>query len=405
MSRAGRTLLLSFAATASLVTSGCGNLSSNIVSSPGTVDAVYTGHETLPELVETMARPLIEDGTNVGLVVGVLDGEDKWTFGFGKKSLASDATPDGDTIFAIGSVAKAFLTLVVHQLVEEGALTLSENLGDIFPEEIELSQAARKITVQQLMTHSSGLPRQPNDFQMFLSLVNYTFTGENIYRHVDAHRVFELLRTFDPDPEAVGAYRYSNIGSALLGKIVEIKTKKPLATLLRERILVPLGETDTAYYLTAEQRARMATGYVGDSPFLVMRNTPVDQWDMGSFLTGTTGLYSTANDLLEFARYRISLGGGVVDTMPISQSMLSVSSKSEQKSSYGWLVDDFDADHTRIIFQHGRISGYSAYLGVDLDRKIGVVVLANNFNWDDHIGHSLLLTLARLQTAKREIKP
>jgi CubicO group peptidase (beta-lactamase class C family) len=405
MSRADKTVLLGLATIASLAISGCGSLSSNVVSTPEELDAVYTGQETLPQLVETIARPFVENGTNVGLVVGVLDGEDKWTFGFGKKSLASDETPDGDTIFAVGSVAKAFLSLVVHQLVQEGALSLSESLGDLLPEGVELSQAARKITIQQLMTHSSALPRQPNDFQMLFSLVNYTFTGENIYRHIDADRVFEVLRTFDPDPEEVGTYRYSNIGSAILGKLVELKTKKSLPTLLSERILFQLGANNTAYDLTAEQRSHVATGHVGDSPFLVMRNTPMAQWDMGNILTGTTGLYSTANDLLEFARHRISLGGGVVDITPIRQPMLSVSSKVAQKSSYGWLVDDFDAQSARIVFQHGRISGYSAYLGVDLERKIGVVVLANNFNWDDHIGHRLLLRLASLQTARREIKP
>jgi CubicO group peptidase (beta-lactamase class C family) len=166
-----------------------------------------------------------------------------------------------------------------------------------------------------------------------------------------------------------------------------------------------LGATDTVYDLTTEQLSRLATGYVGDSPFLVMRNTPIPPWDMGNILSGTTALYSTANDLLKLARHRISLGSGAVDITPIRQSIFSVSSKAAQKTSYGWMVDEFAAHDTRIIFQHGRISGYSAYVGVDPDRKIGVVVLANNFNWDDHIGHSLLLRLASRQTVQPEIKP
>jgi len=402
----GKLLLLGFEVLASLmVISGCGSLSSNVITRPKELDPADMSRQTLPDIVATFARPFIENGTNLGLVIGVLDGEDKRIFGYGKRSIASDAPPDGDTIFAIGSVTKAFLSLIVHQLVQEGALSLSDNLEDLLPKDVELSDAARKITVGQLLTHSSGLPRQPNDLQMFVSLINYTFTGENIYRHIDAHKVFEVLRDFDPDPDEVGAYRYSNIGSGILAKVVELRTQKSLEVLLNEQILSRIGARDTAYHLTSEQSFRMAEGHVGDSPFFMSRNTPTAQWDMGNILSGAAGLYSTANDLLEFARYRISLGSSAMKTTPIHKGILSVSSKAAQRSSYGWMVDDFDEYGAQIIFQYGIISGYSAYIGVEPNRKIAVVVLANNFNWDDYIGHSLLLTLAKRKTDQRSTAP
>lgn len=385
------------------LTAGCGNLSSNVVVDPTTFDHVYTSREALPSLVEAIARPLIEDGSNVGLVIGVLDGEDKRVFSFGKKTLTSDETPDGDTIFAIGSVTKAFTSLVAHQLIDEGVLSLSDGLGDLLPADIDLSDPARKITIGQLLTHSSGLPRQPNDHQMLISFINYMHTGENIYRHIDTDKVLEFLHEFDPDPGEVGTYRYSNIGSGILAMAIETKAKKHLETLLDERILGPIGTKDTTFHLTAEQWSRVAMGHVGDSPFFVRRNTPMDQWDMGDILGGASGLYSTVNDLLELARYRIALGTPTVDIIPIRRNILSVSNKAEQKRSLGWSVDDFEKQNTRIVFSHGMISGYTAYIGVDPQRKIGVVVLANNFNWDDHIGHNLLLALARKHTGQREI--
>ncbi len=385
------------------LTAGCGNLSSNIVVDPATFDQVYTSREALPSLVDAIARPLIEDGSNIGLVIGVLDGEDKQVFSFGRKTLTSDEAPDGDTIFAIGSVTKVLMSLVAQQLIDEGALSLSDDLGHLLPPDSDLSGPAKKITIGQLMTHSSALPRQPNDEQMFLSLINYQYTGENIYQHIDTHKVLRLLHEFDPDPAEIGTYRYSNIGSGLLAKAIEAKTTKSLATLLDERILGPIGAKDTTFNLTAEQRTRVATGHVGDSPLFVRRNTPMDQWDMGDLLTGASGLYSTANDLLELVRYQIALGTPNVDIIPIRRNILSVSNKAEQKRSLGWSVDDFEKYDTQIIFSYGIISGYSTYIGVDPQRKIGVVVLANNFNWDDYIGHNLLLALARKHTGQREI--
>lgn len=394
--------LLGLAAVASLaLTAGCGNLSSSIVRYPPDLDRAAASGESLQTTVEKIAQPFISSGTNIGLVVGVLEGDDKTSFGFGKLSLASDRTPDGDTIFAIGSLTKAFLSLLTYQVIDEGTLSLSATLGDVFPPTVELSKAAKRITIAQLLTHSSGLPRQPQEPDMLISLINYTFTGDNIYRHINAEKVFDVLRDFNPDAGDVGVYRYSNIGSAVLAKLLEWKTGKTLEVLLQEKILDPIGARDTNYHLTAEQRPRLATGYVGDSPFFVRRNTPMDQWDMGDILTNSAGLYSTANDLLEFLRYRNSLGNSALEVTPIHVGFFSVSDKAEQKSSYGWKIEDFADDDDRIIFQYGLISGYSAYIGVMPERKIGVVVLTNNFNWDDYIGHTVLLTLADRQKARK----
>jgi CubicO group peptidase (beta-lactamase class C family) len=398
MGRVGKPLLAgSVAVVALMLMSGCGSLSSNVVWPAKELEQVSTSSETVSDLVEKVAGPSVKSGMNVGLVIGVINGEHKATFSFGKKSRTSDEAPDGDTIFAIGSITKAFLSLLAYQLVQEGTLSLSDNLGNLLPTDSELSDAAKKITIGQLLTHSSGLPRQPNDLQMLASLINYTLTGENIYRHIDADKVFETLREFDPDPEEVGAYRYSNIGSGILGRVIELKTKKPLQTLLNEKLLERIGAKDTAFHPTPEQWTRLATGHVGASPFLVPRNTPMNQWDMGDILTSAAGLYSTLNDLLKLAQYRIALGNPVVDVTPIHHGILSVSSKPTQKSSLGWSIDDFDDYATHITFMRGMISGYSAYVGVDPQRKLGVVVLANNFDWDDHFGHNLLLSLARKQ--------
>ena len=404
--RTGRgvtSVLLGLTALVSLMlTTSCGNLSSSIVLYPQNLDRSAASRETLQTTVEKIALPFISNGTNIGLVVGVLDGDDKTSFGFGRMSLTSDVTPDGDTTFAIGSLTKAILSLVTYQMIEDGILSLSDTLGDVFPPTVELSKSAKLITVGQLLTHSSGLPRQPMEPEMLFSLINYSFTGENIYRHITAEKVFDVLRDFNPDDGDVGVYRYSNMGSAILGRIIELKSQKTIEALLQERIFDRIGARHTSYHFTAEQRPRLATGHVGDSPFFIRRNTPMDQWDMGDILTNSAGLYSTANDLLEFLRYRNSLGNSAIEVTPIRVGFFSVSNRAEQKSSYGWKIDEFADDDTQIIFQYGIISGYSAYIGVIPDKKIGVVVLTNNFNWDDFIGHTLLLTLANRQKTRKQ---
>jgi CubicO group peptidase (beta-lactamase class C family) len=374
---------------------GCGNLSSNVIAADQSqFDDVYRQHHDLKQLVDSFARPLTDNGHNVGIVVGVLDeAKGKHIFGYGRTSLDSNRAPDGDTLFGIGSLTKTFVTLLYEQLVNEKVLDPSETVGSILPEQRDFSDAAKRITLYRLVNHSSGLPRQPNDLAMFGDLVYYSFTGGNIYRNINRDRIFSYLREFDPDQDEIDSYRYSNIGMGLLGYLIEVKTGKSIPTLLDERIIKPLHLADTTYVPTDEQKARLAAGYVGESPFFVRRNTPVPNWDWDEMLNGAAGLYSTANDLLKFAEYRLAAEG--VPTLAIRAKTGFFGTKNTfHVTSLGWDVDELE-NGKRIMFQHGMIAGFSAYMGLDTETGVAVVALYNNFDWDDSIGDNLLLTLAR----------
>jgi CubicO group peptidase (beta-lactamase class C family) len=379
-----------------LVVVSCGNLSSNVVFDSSSLKAASATDRDIDELTRALAKPLIDSRENVGISVGVIfrDGR-SLTYGFGRRALDDPQPPDAQTIFAVGSVTKSFTALLAYELVKQGLLSVHETVGDILNNNVILSPAAKRITVEQLIHHSSGLPRQPNDRQMLLSLINYLFTGDNIYRHLGRTEVFSFLGEFDPDPQDVGKFRYSNIGFGLLGYLLEVKMGKSLPLLFEEVIFRPLQLWDTTYELNFEQRTRLAAGHVGDSPFFVRRNRPIQQWQLDHILDGAAGLYSTVNDLLKVARYRMEIRDtAALHGVAGSRNVFHVG-KPSQYLSFGWLVDEFKDDDIRITFQHGMISGYSAYIGIEQERGVGVVVLCNNFNWNDRIGHNLLLALAR----------
>jgi CubicO group peptidase (beta-lactamase class C family) len=264
---------------------------------------------------------------------------------------------------------------------------------------MEMSPAARTISVGALLNHSSGLPRQPNDERMFLSLLRYTFTGDNIYGHIDKARVSRFLADFVPDEGDIGHYRYSNLGSGLLARALEVKFGKPFYDQLSENLLKKIGAWDTVMDLDPSRAARLADAHVGDSPLFVTRGTRIGQWKMSDILRGAAGLYSTADDLVELLRYRMAIDTIPTVRLPVQGHIFSVRRNLYQDSSYGWQVDFIVPDEFQIIFQHGMISGYTAYVGFIPDKKIGVVVLTNSFNWDDHIGHNMLVGLSRRSKA------
>lgn len=377
----------------------CANQSSTILSDQSSLDIVYGHKHDLNALVDKLANPLIESGMDAGIVVAILDEDGhKYTFGYGKRSLNSNMPPDGKTIFALGSLTKAFTTLLLYDLVKDGTLKYDDTVGDILPNEKDFSPAAKRITLEQLANHSSGLHREPMDLAMATSLINYSFTGENIYRHMDKDEMYNYLKSFNPDPKSIGKYVYSNIGMALLGHLIEVRTGKSLATLMEQRFFVPLGMHDTSYIISSKKLSRLADGHVGDSPFFVVRNTPIPPWDTFDIMRGMAGLYSTSDDLLKFAQYRIRLHDVPIIKEPVDTGFLELGHEKYQYVSLGWSVDEFNDGKTEIIFKPGMIAGYSAYMGIIQKTGIAVIVLCNTFNWEEYIGHNILLTLSRNST-------
>jgi CubicO group peptidase (beta-lactamase class C family) len=133
----------------------------------------YSHSGNLQAEVDLLARPLVERGETPGIVVGVLlPTGDRRFFGYGITDRESRRPPDGKTLFPIGSVSKGFLAAITALLVDEGVLSWDDTLEKLLPADTPLSVDAKKITLLQLASHTSGLPRQPNTLRMLAYLSN-----------------------------------------------------------------------------------------------------------------------------------------------------------------------------------------------------------------------------------------
>lgn len=350
-----------------------------------------TGPSDLAEQVDRIAAPLVAQGETPGLIVGVLlpDGSTRF-FGYGRTGQPDGAPPGPDTLFAIGSLSKGFMGAIVASMVQEGSLSWSDPLAALLPPRTALSPDAARITVEQLATHMSGLPRQPLDATVLAGFVSYLFTGENFYQHLDRDRVLAYLADFSAsDP---GVPHYSNIGYGLLSHVATVRSGRSVDDLLAERITGPLGLTRTGYVAeTLPGYDARAIGHAGDQPKFIARGEPVPDWRFTDILRGSAALYSTARDLLAFAAAHLRdddtpLGRGLADTLRIRYP------RPRQAAAVAWIADDVLG--LEITYQVGIVAGYTSYLGLDPVHKTAVVVLQNAFNWDYSAGHTLLKILA-----------
>jgi len=185
-----------------------------------------------------------------------------------------------DTIFDMASVTKLFTSIAVLQLVERGQIGLDEPVAKYLP---EFGKPA--VTVEQLLTHTSGLPADPSP---------PLWRG---YPDIASRRKAVLASPLVNQPGTT--YLYSDINLMTLGFLVEQVTGEPLDVVVRDRITGPLGMADTGYHPPPEKLDRIAaTEYEADPPRGLVRGQVHDEnaWALGG-VSGHAGIFSTAHDM------------------------------------------------------------------------------------------------------------
>ncbi|MCW5557505.1 MAG: serine hydrolase [Verrucomicrobiae bacterium] len=298
---------------------------------------------------------------SVGMVVGVLEPSGRRIVTQGSQAKGDPAPLDGDTLFEIGSITKVFTTLLLADAVQRGEVALADPVSKYLPPEVKMPErGGRAITLADLATHTSGLPRLPTNFA--------PGDASNPYADYSVQQLYDFLSAY-PLPRDIGSqYEYSNLGMGLLGHALARRAGMPYESLVRERITGPLGMTNTVIALSPDQRARMATGHdAGLEP------TPL--WDLPT-LAGAGALRSSANDLLTFLAAALGVRPSPLDAA--FQAMTAIrrpAGSPQMEIALGWHVRK--GNDTEIIWHNGGTGGFRTWMGYNPRSRTGVVLLAN----------------------------
>lgn len=207
-----------------------------------------------------------------------------------------EATPD--SVFQMGSITKTWTATLVMELIEEGRLGLADRLVDVLPGfTLRDPAAARRITVEQLLTHTSGI-----DGDQFL---DFGRGSDAVARFVDAAREFALVH-----PPG-GGWSYCNAGFVLAGRIVELLRGASFDEVLRERLIRPLGLVATGTLAEEAILHRAAAGHFVDLASGATSVVPVWALQRSNAPAGATP-FTSAPELLAFARLHLD-GGSARD--------------------------------------------------------------------------------------------
>ncbi len=298
---------------------------------------------------------------SVGIVVGVIEPEGRRVIAYGHLEKGDPRPLNGDTIFEIGSATKVFTSLLLADMVQRGEVALDDPVAKYLPPSVKMPERnGRSITLVDLATHTSGLPRMPTNF-----------TPKDIanpYADYSVEQLYRFLSGYQLTRDIGSQYEYSNLGGGLLGHVLARRAGMDYETLVRSRICDPLGMKDTRITLTPEMTARLAVGHNQGLE-------PVENWDLPT-LAGAGALRSTANDMLTFLA--ANLGYTKSPLTPAMAEMLKVRRPTGQPGleiALGWHI--YTINGKEIVWHNGGTGGYRSFMGFDPKARIGVVALSN----------------------------
>ncbi len=357
-----------------------------------TIDVTRAQESPWKYRVDRLAMPILDNKKTVGLAVGILTPSGKrefYSYGFTK---TGGPAPGLDTIFEIGSISKPITALLLALMIEAGDMKLDDPVQKYLPKEFVVPRRGdRDITLLDLATHTSGLPRMPQNFAISLVVAGFTDknAAENPYAHYDAKRLATGLATTKLKDIARPDVAYSNLGVGLLGDALAHKTGIPYEELLRSRIAGPLGMKST-FISTPADRSKFATAHDA-------KGKAVSGWEFGC-MQGCGAIRSTTDDMLTFLEACSGRRVTKLDkAMRLTQEKRYISS-ARWDIGLGWFMSHDPA--TRYWWHNGGTGGFSTYAAFSRDPGVAVVVLANM----ERDGASPYLTVDRLgDTLIREL--
>ncbi len=321
-----------------------------------------------------------------GLSIGIVyDQELVYSRGFGYSNLEDSIVTSSQTIYRIASLTKVFTSTAILQLRDQGRLRLDDPVEQYLP---WFRMKTRfpdqpKVTIRQLLTHTSGLPRE----------AAYPYWTDNKFpsrtEMIKGLENQEMI--FAPEER----FKYSNLGFAIAGEIVAEAAGMPYSEYVEKNILEPLGMKSTTVYFQDSQSSRLATGY---SRNLDDGSRKIMPFTNARALNAAINISSTIGDMarfasLQFRERQIVFGDQILKGSTIREMRRIQWLNPDWQSGYGLGFSIWHEDDRTIVGHSGGVAGYKSQFSFLPEEKVAVIVFTNSDDGDPGFFASHILTL------------
>jgi D-alanyl-D-alanine-carboxypeptidase/D-alanyl-D-alanine-endopeptidase len=342
--------------------------------------------------IEALGTDLFLQSGATGMVLVVIRDNQVFFHGYGETAPNSHQLPTQESLLRLCSLTKIFTTDVLTKLVSDRTVRPDDPLQRYAPAGAVVPKRVRPITLLDLATHTSGLPRELGNAPPNTS--HFTFPD---YRTRWRWLPNQRLRS-TPGTAAL----YSNVAFDFLSDALQSAAHKQYAALLAERTLNPLHMRQTTFFPSAEQCNDLLVGAHPDGPCTVTEAT-----------AGSSGLYSTAADMTIWLKYLLGTGGPGIPAQDAAAQAVYIlpSNLVSQKGldhagaptgvGLGW-IHILPADSpSHVIQKTGGGAGFETYIAINHPRRTAIFLAATDGPVDTHLNlynaaNKLLLAAAGL---------
>lgn len=315
---------------------------------------------SLEQRLDALARGHYSNPNAPGAAVLVMvDGKPVLRKGYGVADVEKARPITPETIFRLGSITKQFTAVAVLQLVQAGKVSLDDPITKWVP---DFDAQGKTITVENLLSHTSGIPSYTSD-PGYMAGMERDMTPREIVAVVEGKPL-----EFDPGER----FKYSNTNYVLLGMLIEKASGKSYADYLQEHIAKPLGLADTRYGGSDSASDRHARGYepAGSDGYRPARPLSMTQ----PYAAGA--IESTVDDL---AKWTLALAEGrAVDPTLLRRAWTPFKTTAQPSPyGYGWSIRNDAKNGERWISHGGGINGFMTDAVWIPEKNVYVAVLHN----------------------------
>lgn len=317
------------------------------------------------------AKDAIKQKAGAITVSVVQDGKVLASKGYGVTDRTSKSPVDASrTTFRIASVSKVFTAAAVMQLVDQGKISLQDNIEKYLDGYKVTNPFGTPVTIEDLLTHTTGFEvREPTDGSYLTDASQKPISLKE-----------SIFDQFPPVVRTPGtSYMYDNFASRLQGYIVQQVSGEPFGSYIQKHLFQPLGMTSSSFSLTKDLIGRLVTSYDAADSAIPVYNFSPSEWPEGSMV-------STASDMALFMKAFLNDGRAADGTVILSPKSLKAMSTYHiaihpdlPDMTYGFEspVDPSKTNGEDVISKGGDILGFSSLLWLLPDRKTGVFVSYN----------------------------